>query len=100
MLIGFAGLWYVLSLVKAVNVGKKPLGRFGAILLLVVALGVGLRYIWFLHNPETGTFYKANLAFSGRRVLYAHYATAIGPAVLLLIIGLVEKFFKPSPPDY
>jgi phosphoglycerol transferase MdoB-like AlkP superfamily enzyme len=93
----FGVLVYILGW-NARKDGVLPAYRWAGILLLGLALFVGMRYVWDLHNPALGAFRRAELAMDGRRVLYSHYLAAAIPAFFLLLCSVLEFVARRTKP--
>lgn len=83
---------YWAGVARALSYGEVKKFRWVGIILLMLALFVGVRYLWNMIDPSMGAFYRG--AISGRRILYAHYVAPAMPFLSLLGVFILDIYLR------
>lgn len=92
ILMFFGVFVYGVALGNGLREYRLPRYRWAGLAILLVALLMGARYVYFLYEPGNSPFYRAQL--SGKKVVLAHYVALALPLLLVAAIGGAEAWFK------
>jgi hypothetical protein len=95
ILVFFGLLWWFVSLNAERQSGRTTFWKWVALLPLGFALFVGIRYMWYMYNPDTGFLYVRSMMVGdrmNRRTYYSHFVSLAMPILAIAGVFLTSRF--------